>query len=63
MIVCSSSERVTCSVVLLCRIDDYCSMSYYFVYGGTKEFGGVAYLFVCVLVVYISLERACFSIL
>ena len=63
MIVCSSSECVTCSVVLLCRLVDYCSMSYYVVFGGTEEFVGVAQLFVCVLGVYISSERACFSIL
>ena len=42
MIVCNSSEGATCSVVLLCRIVDYCSTSYYVVFGGTEDFVGVA---------------------
>ena len=36
MLVCSSGERLTNNVVLLCRIDDYCGMSYYVVYGGIE---------------------------
>ena len=42
MIVCNSSEGAICSVVVLCRIVDYCSTSYYVVFGGTEDFVGVA---------------------
>ena len=42
MVVCNSSKGVTFRVFFLCLVVDYCSMSYYVVFGGTEDFVGVA---------------------